>query len=136
MDGAFPWPYTRWESGQSTTVDGQVIDEGLVRIHVNGLELATFMCTPCDLDLLALGFLRAEGIIQGRAGCAPGAGLPQPDLRGRVAARWRCRVAQPADSDLWLWRRRDLRRSQPARAAHSVASGGSSRSRFWTVCSS
>lgn len=67
MDGAFPWPYTHWESGQITPVDGQVIDEGLVRIHVNGLELATFMATPRDLDLLALGFLRAEGIIQGRA---------------------------------------------------------------------
>lgn len=66
MDGAFPWPYIRWESGLSKAVDGQVIDEGLVRIHVNGQELATFMCTPRDLDLLALGFLRAEGLIQGR----------------------------------------------------------------------
>jgi FdhD protein len=66
MDGAFPWGYTRWESGQSTMVDGQVIDERLVRIHVNGQELATFMCTPRDLDLLALGFLRSEGVIQGR----------------------------------------------------------------------
>lgn len=65
MDGAFPWRYTRWESGQRSTVAGQVIDEGLVRIHVNGQELATFMSTPRDLDLLALGFLRAEGIIQG-----------------------------------------------------------------------
>lgn len=66
MEGAFPWRYTRWEAGASTAVDGRVIDEGLVRIHVNGLELATFMCTPRDLDLLALGFLRAEGIIQAR----------------------------------------------------------------------
>ncbi len=66
MEGAFPWRYSRWESGKNSTVDGQVIDEGLVRIHVNGLELATFMCTPRDLDLLALGFLRAEGVIQGR----------------------------------------------------------------------
>jgi FdhD protein len=66
MDGAFPWRYARWEAGKSTAVDGQVIDESLVRIHVNGQELATFMCTPRDLDLLALGFLRSEGIIQGR----------------------------------------------------------------------
>lgn len=66
MEGAFPWRYTRWEAGARTAVDGRVIDEGLVRIHVNGLELATFMCTPRDLDLLTLGFLRAEGIIQSR----------------------------------------------------------------------
>lgn len=66
MDGAFPWRYTRWEAGKTTPVDGSVIDESLVRIHVNGQELATFMCTPHDLDLLALGFLRAEGIIQAR----------------------------------------------------------------------
>lgn len=64
MDGAFPWPYTRWEAGQRFSIDGQVIEEGLVRIHVNGLELATLMCTPHELDQLALGFLRAEGIIQ------------------------------------------------------------------------
>jgi FdhD protein len=66
MDGAFPWRYSRWESGHSSEVDGSVIDEGLVRIHVNGQELATFMATPRDLDLLALGFLRSEGVIQGR----------------------------------------------------------------------
>lgn len=66
MDGAFPWRYSRWESGQSTPVDGAVIDEGLVRIHVNGQELTPLMATPRDLDLLALGFLRSEGIIQRR----------------------------------------------------------------------
>lgn len=66
MDGAFPWRYSRWQAGQLQTVAGAVVDEGLVRLHVNGAELATFMCTPFDLDLLALGFLRSEGIIAGR----------------------------------------------------------------------
>lgn len=66
MDGAFPWRYQRWESGQNSAVDGSVIDESLVRIHVNGQELATFMATPSRLDWLALGFLRSEGIIQSR----------------------------------------------------------------------
>jgi formate dehydrogenase assembly factor FdhD len=70
MDGAFSWQYGRWESGHSRTIAGSVIDEGLVRIHVNGQELASFMATPIDLDLLVLGFLRSEGIIQGRSGCA------------------------------------------------------------------
>lgn len=68
MDGAFPWRYLRFERdghGQrSELVDGAVVEEGLVRIHVNGVELATFMCTPYALEALALGFLRSEGIIQ------------------------------------------------------------------------
>lgn len=66
MDGAFPWPYLHWEGDAVHAVeDAAVVEEGMVRIHVNGQELATFMCTPCDLDLLALGFLRSEGIISG-----------------------------------------------------------------------
>lgn len=65
MQGAFAWRYDRWEQGRLRLVDGAVIEEGLVRVHVNGRELATLMCTPKDLDLLALGFLRSEGIIEG-----------------------------------------------------------------------
>jgi FdhD protein len=66
MKGAFPWPYLRWDGDTARTVeDGAVVEEGMVRIHVNGRELATFMCTPHDLDSLALGFLRSEGIIHG-----------------------------------------------------------------------
>lgn len=64
MDGAFAWPYSHWSAGDRTAVNGLIIDEGLVRLHVNGHELATLMCTPSDLVTLALGFLRSEGIIQ------------------------------------------------------------------------
>ena len=66
-NGAFDWRYVRWERGVPTPVDGVVIHEEQIRIHVNGLELVSFMCTPKDLDLLSLGFLRSEGIIQGIA---------------------------------------------------------------------
>lgn len=45
-------------------IEGDVVEEGLVCISVNGEELATFMCSPTDLDKLALGFLFNEGIIQ------------------------------------------------------------------------
>jgi FdhD protein len=55
----------RFDHGQWQSLDGAVVREGLVRLHVNGLELATLMCTPVELDVLALGFLRSEGIIQG-----------------------------------------------------------------------
>jgi FdhD protein len=67
MNGALAWRFDRWEDGELQPVDGAVVEEGLVRIHVNGRELATFMCTPHDLELLALGFLRSEGVIQSRA---------------------------------------------------------------------
>lgn len=63
-NGAFDWPYTRWERGRPAPVDGVVIHEQQVRIHVNGVELVSFMCTPKDVDLLALGFLCSEGVIR------------------------------------------------------------------------
>lgn len=48
------------------TIDGEVVAEALSCISVNGVELATFMCTPDDLDLMALGFLYNEGMINSR----------------------------------------------------------------------
>jgi len=59
--------FTRFENGHRRPVNGRVVRESLVRIHVNGQELVTMMCSPQELDLLALGFLRSEGIIQGMA---------------------------------------------------------------------
>jgi FdhD protein len=41
-----------------------VINERLVSIFVNGQELATVMCSPCQQDALALGFLANEGLIK------------------------------------------------------------------------
>ncbi len=55
--------FRRFENGRGETVEGAVVREGRVRLHVNGREIATLMCTPHQLDLLALGFLRSEGII-------------------------------------------------------------------------
>jgi FdhD protein len=49
-----------WEPAQA-----EVIEEAGVSIYVNGLELATILCTPCEQELLALGFLRNEGLIEG-----------------------------------------------------------------------
>src|SRR5512146_2152345 len=56
--------HARYEGGRWSSVDATVIRESAFRIHVNGLELATLLCTPADLDHLALGFLRSEGIIE------------------------------------------------------------------------
>ena len=59
--------YIRFESGHLQPETGSVVSEALVRLHINGQELATFMCSPHELDVLALGFLANEGIIDCRA---------------------------------------------------------------------
>ena len=49
--------------GHWQSVDGEVIEEALVSIHVNGQELATIAATPIQQDRLAVGFLANEGLI-------------------------------------------------------------------------
>lgn len=58
-----PAGYVSLGAGSPTEVDGLVVEEALACISLNGRELATFMCTPADLDKLALGFLYNEGLI-------------------------------------------------------------------------
>jgi FdhD protein len=61
--GAVP---TQWFEHRKewTQVDGEVIEEALITIYVNGVELATIMATPQEQDLLALGFMLNEGLIE------------------------------------------------------------------------
>jgi FdhD protein len=66
MDGIHPTQYYVHTDAGWQAVAGAVTEEQLVCLHVNGHELATLMCTPRDLDELALGFLRAEEIITQR----------------------------------------------------------------------
>jgi FdhD protein len=61
--GAQPIRYISLNGGSPQEVVGQVVEESLVCISVNGQELATFMASPFDLDHLALGFLHNEGLI-------------------------------------------------------------------------
>lgn len=56
--------YVAWEDGHAHQVDGGVIEEGQACIFVNGVELATIMCSPVRVEELAVGFLRLEGFIQ------------------------------------------------------------------------
>lgn len=62
-NGTLPTAYTIVRRDGWETVDAQIIHERLVSFFVNGQELATMMCTPCDLEALALGFLANEGVI-------------------------------------------------------------------------
>ncbi len=56
--------YTQFHGDSAVPVDGGVIDEGQACIFVNGVELATVMCSPIAIKDLALGFLRLEGLIE------------------------------------------------------------------------
>ena len=64
MTGTKPATYISVNGRSPQTIDGAVVEEALACISVNGQELATFMCSPHDLDKLALGFLYNEGLIQ------------------------------------------------------------------------
>ena len=52
-NGTLPTAYTIVRRDGWETVDAQIIHERLVSVFVNGQELATMMCTPCDLEALA-----------------------------------------------------------------------------------
>jgi FdhD protein len=62
--GIYPTSYVSYKDDQASLVEDAVIEEGLVCIFVNGQELASFMCTPRNLEELAIGFMRSEGFIQ------------------------------------------------------------------------
>lgn len=58
---------TQWDYFKDgwSRVEGEVIGESLVTISINGKEWVTLMCTPSQQDLLAIGFMLNEGVIQG-----------------------------------------------------------------------
>jgi FdhD protein len=62
-EGTIRASYTTITRNGWDTVDGEVINERLVSVFVNGQELATIMSTPRQQDALALGFLANEGLI-------------------------------------------------------------------------
>ncbi|MBI1879967.1 MAG: formate dehydrogenase accessory sulfurtransferase FdhD [Chloroflexi bacterium] len=100
-DGIHPTSYILYKNDVASPVESAVIEETLVCISINGQELASFMCTPHNLEELALGFLRSEGFIQSLADIDI---LHLSDSRTCV--------------DIWL---RDLRFAPPKR--HIITSG-------------
>ncbi|MDX1664663.1 MAG: formate dehydrogenase accessory sulfurtransferase FdhD [Candidatus Promineifilaceae bacterium] len=56
--------YLSLGGGSPQWVEGHVVVESQTCISVNGEELATFMCSPHDLEQMALGFLFNEGLIK------------------------------------------------------------------------
>ena len=55
--------YERYEFNKWVPFDAETIVETPVSLTVNGQAWITFMCTPVDLEAMAVGFLYNEGII-------------------------------------------------------------------------
>ena len=56
--------YQQFAAGEWKTIASEVIAEKAVSLTVNGEIWLTLMCTPIDLEALAVGFLYNEGFIQ------------------------------------------------------------------------
>ncbi len=56
--------YERYEFQKWKSFDAETIVETPVSLTVNGQAWITFMCTPVDLEAMAVGFLFNEGIIE------------------------------------------------------------------------
>ncbi|NPV76312.1 MAG: formate dehydrogenase accessory sulfurtransferase FdhD [Anaerolineae bacterium] len=64
-DATQPVPiYRKYGVNGWEDIEGQVIIEAPVALTVNGEMWLTFMCTPAQLDALAIGFLYNEGILR------------------------------------------------------------------------
>jgi FdhD protein len=55
--------YTQFQADKINTIEAETIVESPVSLTVNGENWLTFMCTPVQLEELAIGFLFNEGII-------------------------------------------------------------------------
>src|SRR5512142_3280947 len=58
-----PIHYARYEFSKWEPLDAGTIVEAPVSLTINGSAWLSFMCTPVDLEALALGFLYNEGVI-------------------------------------------------------------------------
>jgi FdhD protein len=57
----------RFDEGRCQSIETQVITETSVTLTVNGEDWLVFMCTPLDMEALAVGFLFNEGLIRAKA---------------------------------------------------------------------
>jgi FdhD protein len=63
--GSYPVTYTGYYDADCRPVQGVVPMGELITLYVNGQPLVNLMCTPVQLDELALGFLFNEKLIEG-----------------------------------------------------------------------
>jgi FdhD protein len=60
-----PIHYERFEFNKWEPFDSETIVETPVSLTVNGQSWITFMCTPTELEAMAIGFLYDEGVVEG-----------------------------------------------------------------------
>jgi FdhD protein len=58
-----PIEYDRYQFSKWKSIHSETIVEAPVSLTVNGEAWITFMCTPTDLEAMAVGFLYDEGVI-------------------------------------------------------------------------
>ena len=58
--------FLRYNAGKWESLDKGIIVETPVSLTVNGQVWLTLMCTPIDLEALAVGFLFNEGVLKSR----------------------------------------------------------------------
>jgi len=62
--GSYPITYSGYYDDESRPVRGVVPVEEMVTLYVNSQPLVNLMCTPIQLEELALGFLFNEGLVE------------------------------------------------------------------------
>ena len=65
LQGVVSTVYHQLTSDGWSAIDSAIPEEAPLSIYVNGIELATVMCTPHQQEALALGFLANEDLIAG-----------------------------------------------------------------------
>ena len=60
------FPALQWTNEGKSRIEKAVAREILLTIFFNGQELVTLLCSPKDLNYLAVGFLASEGLIKSK----------------------------------------------------------------------
>ena len=66
MDAATELPVIKIINNQVEEVVDSIAVEVAFALVVNGMEVVSFMCTPVDMEAMAVGFLISEGMLAGR----------------------------------------------------------------------
>ena len=56
----------RWEKGSVERITDDIVVESSLELMVNGRSVVTLLCSPENQRALAVGYLRSEGLIEGR----------------------------------------------------------------------